>query len=407
MAEVFEVFMARQPIYNKKQALAAYELLYRSGDHTQAGHVGEEEAARSLVTSLVDIGLTRLTGDVRAFINVDQSLLASGVLSMLPTGRVVIEILETVEPTPKNVQLVKQLHQAGYTIALDDFVANAETEAFVPYADIIKFDVMDLGAQLSKQVHRVVRPGLSLLAEKVETKAQFEQCKRLGFEFFQGYFFSKPEVMKGASIPPQRALALDLATRLNDPDLSLDGLEKLIVADVGLAVRLLRMVKSAQLGLPSNISSIRQAVMFLGFQTVASMATLLAMSASSDKQTDLITTALVRARACESLAKIHKLQDGGKFFTVGLLSVVDAVLNTTMKDVLSKMPLDSEMNAALINPHEGGELGAVLTTVTAFEEGHWEELAQDFPLAEVNLAYQDAVHWASELRNGFDNPVAA
>ena len=394
--------MARQPIYDKKQALAAYELLYRSGDHTKAGDVGEEEAARSIVTSLVDIGLTRLTGEVRAFINVDESLLTSDVLSLLPPGRVVIEILETIEPSQRNIQLVKQLHQAGYTIALDDFVANAETEAFVPYADIIKFDVMALGMQLAKQVRRVVRPGLKLLAEKVETRAQFEQCKRLDFELFQGYFFSRPEVMKGVSIPPQRAFALDIAQRLNDPNLSLDGLEKLIVADVGLAIRLLRMVKSAQLGLPSNICTIRQAVMFLGFQTVASLATLLAMSASSNKPSDLITTALVRARACESLAKFHKLQDGGKYFTVGLLSVVDAVLNTTMTDVLSKLPLDSEINAALMNPAEGGALGTVLTAVNAFEEGHWEQLAKDFPLEEVNLAYQDAVAWATELRSGLD-----
>ncbi len=399
--------MARQPIYDKSQGLAAYELLYRSGTANFAGNIAPEDSARSLVSTLIDIGLTRLVGDSKAFINIDEEILLSGAALLLPKDKVVIEILETVRATPETIEMIRRLRTAGFTIALDDFDADPHSKEFLPFASIIKLDVMALGSRLPFQVKLVQGPGVTLLAEKVETRAEYEQCKILGFELFQGYFFSKPEIIKGRSIPPNRLTSLQIAARLQDPTLTIGQLEELIVTDLPLSHRLLKMVRSAQMGMPDHVQTIRQAVMFLGIQTVASLATLIAISASSNKPPDLLATALVRAKMCELITDSRKLPGKERSFTVGLFSVIDALLDTPMEDLLSQLPLDAEINSALTDPESAGELGDALRIVLAFEQGHWDLIEPLISLSEINSSYQKAVTWAADRMGAFDQQVAA
>ncbi len=402
-----EVFMARQPIYDRSQVLAAYEILYRADVMTDAGAIGTEESAQSLVTSLVDIGLNRLAGDVKAFINVDQNLLLSGALEILPKDRVVLELLETLEATPENLSAVKLLRAEGFSFALDDFVANLNTRAFVPYSSILKFDVVAHGNRLADEVRHAQRTGVMLLAEKVETASQFERCKGFGFELYQGYYFSRPEIVKGRSIPPNKLAVLDIVSKLHNPDLNLVELEDLITAELALAHRLLRMVKSAYLGIHCNVTSIRQAIMFLGLNTVATLATLLAMSASSSKPKELMITAFVRARMCELLARVPKLESTDCYFTVGLLSVIDALLDAPMADLVAQLPLSPEMNAALIGDDTSSDLACTLHTVLAFEDGRWDSFTSGHTLGEVSLAYREAVSWAAQRRGVLEQSAAA
>lgn len=361
--------MARQPIYSELSKLVAYELLYRSSVDAQTALMGDREAALAIVNSLIDIGLPTLAGEVRAYINVDRALLRSGSLSLLPAGKVVLEVVETVKATPENLAIVKGLHAAGFTIALDDFDMGPDTTPFLPYASILKLDVLALGDKTFCIAKKCKRPGLRLLAEKVQTRGQFEACRRHGFELYQGHFFSKPEVVEGRSIPAIKSIALETTARLQDPSLTLDQLENIVLSDLALTHRLLRMIRSASLGIPGQIHSIRQAIMFLGLRTVACVATLLAMSASSKKPAELMTTALVRGKTCELLASHFKLDQPERHFTVGLISVIDAMLDAPMKVLLAQLPLDAEINEALLDPHASGPLATVLQSALHFEKG--------------------------------------
>lgn len=402
------VYMARQPIYDCDKNVAGYELLYRSGQVNAAGQIGTQQSAQAIINSLVDIGLSRLVGDSPAFINIGEDLLLSDTITALPPGRVVLEILETVPPTPECVQAVAALKRAGHTIALDDFVSNKDTEPFVPYASIIKLDVMALGPKLVDQVRKVRRPGMTLLAEKVETAQEVNLCKRLGVNLFQGYHFSKPEIIEGASIAPNKAAALQVVSKLQDPEANMDEIEQLIVSDIALSYRLLKLVKSAHLGVPGRVASIRNALMFLGLRVVSSVASLLAMSASSDKPAELLVTGFTRAKMCELLAPQEKRNERDRYFTVGLFSVLDALLDAPMDTILAQLPLSNEVNEALLKTDAGNPLASALQTVLAFERGAWEDL-QNWPDPEKSLdeVYYQAIDWASDTARALNGDEAA
>jgi EAL and modified HD-GYP domain-containing signal transduction protein len=408
MANSTDVFMARQPIYDSAQKVAAYELLFRSGEVNSAGNVGAAESAKAVINSLIDIGLGELSGDRRAFINVDQELLMSGALTMLPRDRVTLEILETVQPTPEAIEAVKQLRAQGYVLALDDFELTPTSEPFIQYADIIKFDLMAAGPNLARQARRFSSQRIALLAEKLETAQEFKNCTALGFEYFQGYYFAKPEIIKGNSIPPDKVAAVRLAAKLQDPNISVDELEQIIAADLSLTYRLLKLVSSAHVGLSGKVASVRHAIMFLGMKTVASVATLLAMSASSKKPDELVAAGFLRAKMCELLASVKGEPRRDRFFTVGLMSIIDAILDAPMEELLAQLPLEPEMNEALLNPDADSSMARILQTVIQFEKGDFDNLDRaQTPEEKVNAAYRQAISWSTEIRNAIEAPAAA
>jgi EAL and modified HD-GYP domain-containing signal transduction protein len=397
MPDSSNVFMARQPIYDRKVELFAYELLFRRSEDQTSIDIQQGEDADALINTLVDIGLNQLAGETRAFINVSQDLLMSPSILTLPKDRVVIELLETIIPDPEVVDRVKQLRALGYTIALDDFVFSAEITPLIDLAHIIKLEVMDVSElEISRKMQKVKRPGMVLLAEKVETREQFGICEGLGFDLFQGYFFAKPELLKASRIPANRLSLMRLAAKLQAPDLQYADLEEIIASDVALSYRLLKFVKSAHLGLPGTVQSVKQALLFLGVNTVSSLTTLLAMTSNSSKPGELVTTALVRAKMCELLAIVQKAEKPDRYFTVGLLSVLDALLDSPMQALLVELPLAEEINEALLNADATSRVAQTLQATLAFERGEWDTS----PLVNVSPrqicdAYNMAVSWAS------------
>lgn len=400
--------MARQAIYDPGRRIAGYELLYRNGHNPNAGQVTPEQSAQSLMNSLVDIGLGRLAGKQPAYINVDSELLCSPALHLLPQDKVVIELLETVEPTQEALQAVSALHEAGYKIALDDFEANDHTAKFIPYADIVKLDVLALGPSLMRHLQIARRSNLTLLAEKVENRKEFETCLSLGVKMFQGYFFSSPEIVQGRSVPPNRLAAIQLLAQLQSPTATLDEIEELIVSDLALSHRLLRLVKSAQIAVPERMATIRCALMFLGAKAVAALASVLAMASSSEKAPTLLVTALARAKMCEFLAPKSRYADRSLFFTAGLFSVLDALLDISMETVLSQIVLEEEIATALLDHHADNEIATALRTVIAFERAEWESV--EVGPVPVEDAYYNAVDWAegtAHLTQSQDSAAAA
>lgn len=389
--------MARQPIYDAAMQVHAYELLFRRGDTASAGNVDLADSASTLTNAVVELGLEHLVGNRQAFVNIPYELLLSDCLQVLPPDRVVIELLETIEPTPEVIKAVMRLKDQGYTIALDDYVFEGDLDALINLADIIKVDVMGVDpAKVQKQVFKLRKMGIRLLAEKVETHQMFRRCKAMGFELFQGYFFAKPELMRGKGAPAGIA-AMQLVTKLQDPDVRLSELEKLINTDLTLNYRLLKLVRSAYVGAGGSIESVGQALAFLGTRRTMALVSLLALSGMNDKPDELLITAMIRAKMCEMLATAAKLSPTEKYFTIGLLSVLDALMDQPMEDLLPELPLAKDINDALLGLDESHPLQQVLVCARAIEQGHWEDVRfLDVEMSAIGNAYVSSVRWAAE-----------
>lgn len=394
------VYLARQPIVDRRQEVIGYELLYRRAFAPTAGEMSLAEEARSLANALVEIGLNELVGKHRAFVNVSEELILSNTLDAFPKARVVLEVLEHVRPTLEVQAELSRLRKMGYTIALDDFVWNDLTEPLIPYADLIKIDISQVStAELPSLVIALQQYPVKLLAERVETHEQFDQFVELDFDYFQGYFFAKPQIVEGRALTVNHLALVRLLARLHSDDLTLEELEGIIASEVQLNVRLLKFIKSAYMGLPSKVDSIRKALLFVGVKTLAAIATLLMMSQFANKPDELVFIAMVRAKMCEQLAARLGEQEIDRHFTVGMLSTLDALMDMPMSELLQQLPLSEEINEALLQPDSPHVLGKVLRAVRAYEEGDFDAAeSEGISLSDANTAYRQAVAWAGQTR---------
>ena len=398
---VHTFYLARQPIYDASLKLAGYELLFRSGDVGHAQFVNGDQATSEVITSaVVDIGLDTLVGEHPAFINATSGFLNGDFPLPELKGKIVLEVLEDITVDEALIARVNQLSQAGYRLALDDFVYQPGCEALLSIADFVKLDVCALtAAELTDHVKRIKAHGPKLIAEKVETYEMLAACQKLGFDLFQGYFFCRPKLISGKRPEANRLSVLQLITRLNDPACGIEEMEQLVTADPALSYRLLKYINSAYCGMRVTVTSIRQALVLVGTDLIRSWATLLLMSRLSDgKPSELIVTALIRARMCQLIgtsdaAEGGDPQDDNKYFTVGLLSVLDALIDQPMDDIVSGLPFNEEVCSALRGRE--GVLGETLGRVVAYEQ----HVMIDPELAEgLGDLYIEALRWANETK---------
>ncbi len=396
-----DAFIGRQPIFDRDINVYAYELLYRHGFVNKAV-IEDDDAASStvLVNMLLEIGLDSLVGNHKAFCNFTRGFLLQEQDLSFVADRLVVEVLESVAADDDVLAAVRGFIERGHMIALDDFVYREDLRPLVELADLIKIDVMDLGmdgvAQQVEQLRRV-KP-VKLLAEKVETREEFSQCLDMGFDYFQGYFFSKPIVVTGKKLPPARVSMLRLLAELQNPDVSMERVEEIIQQDVNLSVKLLRQVNSSYYNLISEVTSIKHAVVRVGLQHIRTWASVLMMGSVSDKPDELMTMALIRGKMCELLAQQHNLPDETSYFTVGLFSLLESLLDAPMEQILNGLPLSPEINDALLNG--AGTRGQMLRCVQEYEQANWAELDSHCSSAgELALAYRQAVEWADEIAN--------
>ncbi len=391
------VYIARQPIYNRDMSVHGYELLYRAGD-TQQANVTDGELATSqlLVNALMEIGLPHLVGDRLAFVNLTERFILDGLPSAFTPGQIVLEVLEDVAPTAAVVEALSRLKAAGHTIALDDFEYSEAQRPLLALADLIKLDVLDLApAEIARRVRQLAPFQRPLLAEKVETREQFQHCLQLGFTYFQGYFFCKPDLVQGGHTPACRSVILQMLARLQDPDLEFEQLADLIARDVSFAYRILRYINSAAFGLRRKVDSIQHAATLIGLQRIKTWLTILALSQVDDKPHELMLTSLIRARLCELLATEMGVAPGNAF-TIGLFSTLDALTDQPLETVLAELPLAEEINQALID--HTGTAGRLLHLVLAYEAGDWETVdAAQLEVGTLSEAYLEAVEWSGGL----------
>jgi c-di-GMP phosphodiesterase len=394
-------FVARQPIYDRGLDVYAYELLFRSGDVDHADVLDDEVAtASTVVTTFADIGLDALVGGRSGFVNATREFVIRGFVTLLPAGRVALELHRTEALDPAVMAELRRLSALGYTIALDDFVMREDSLPLLEVAHFVKLDVQAFTRdQLADQVARLELCKVRLIASKIEDHHTFEFCKQVGFDYFQGYFFCQPKTVAGRGIPTNRLTQMRLMAVLQDPDCPLEEMERAISNDLGVSFRLLRWINSAYFSLPRKVSSVREALMLLGVRNVRSWALLMTLAGIEDQPSELIRTAMTRAKMCELVAQALDRPNADAHFTVGLFSVVDAFMNMRMQDVLSELPLSPDVSAALLD--QSGPLGEVLAWVLTYERGRFECLAPA-PQADSMLrdAYVVALRFADEAEAG-------
>jgi len=396
IATVSDIFIARQPIYDRKLYVYAYELLYRSSEKNQADIVdGDDATSQVLSNALMEIGLPELVGQSLAFINLTERYIVEGLPPSLVQDNVVLEVLEDIKPTEAVIAGLRRLKALGYTIALDDFVYDEDNCALIEFADIIKIDLLTLPGNLTEQVKKLRPEGSRLLAEKVETPEDFEYCKALGFDYFQGYFFCKPKIFKGERTPTSRMAIMQLLAKLQDPELDFGELQDLVVQDVSLSYRILRYINSAHFSIGQKIESMQQAISLLGLNTIKTWVAILAMSSVDDKPYELILTALIRAHMCEKLSANTSIS-AENAFTVGLFSALDAFIDKPLEEILVALPLSDALHHALLD--KTGELGQMLSLVLSYERGQWNNLsAGQYDSATLRTAYLASIRWAGEI----------
>lgn len=394
------IFIGRQAIYDKQLKVSAYELLSRSNSEHNEAFVGEHNANHAttmvMLNALTEIGLQQLVGEHPAFINLTYDFLIGECAIPDLRNQLVLEILEDVEVTDELVTAVQKLSDSGYMIALDDFIYHDKMLPLVEIADIIKIDILQLDEQgIRDHVKKLRKFNVRLLAEKVETQEEYELCKELGFDYFQGYFFCKPKIVESQRAPANRITIINLLAKLQDSNVQIEELEELISQDLALSYRLLKYINSAAFALQREVNSIHHAIIMLGLNTIRSLANLMLMSNIDDKPHDLLVIAIIRARMCEELG-IHidkKMKD--IFFTAGLFSVIDALMDDTMENLVSQLPLSSTLKEALLE--RKGVVGEALTCCIAFERADWDNVQlQDLEEVTIQKAYFDAVIWSND-----------
>jgi c-di-GMP-related signal transduction protein len=401
---VNDIFVARQPILDARQQLVAYELLCRSSLNNEYDAADATSATLSVIRDAFLMIGSRLTRSKKAFINFNRELLQKRSAFHLQPESMVIEILEDVEADEEIIEACRELKEAGHTIALDDFDGrNEKAKALIDLADIIK---VDFRSTTPAQRRAIVESGsngkVRFLAEKVETMAEFEEAKEMGYEYFQGYFFSKPVVLSARNIPGGKLNYLRMLSEINRPEMDFRTLEVIIMQDPYFTYTLLNYMNSAYFGLQERISSIGQALIYLGERELRKWASLVTLTMlASDRPSEIVVTSLVRAKFCEGPAAPANMGSwSSELFLAGMFSMLDALIGRPIAELMESLNLSQEIRIALTVG--GNRHSDVLDLALAYERANWEDVSVravelSIPEEVVPGVYRQSVEWADEI----------
>jgi EAL and modified HD-GYP domain-containing signal transduction protein len=364
-----QFFLARQPILNRSQRLVAYELLYRNAEVHEARVTDGAHATASVIAHASELGMEQVVGDQLAFVNIDTTGLMSDFIHFLPNDKVILEVLETVLPTPEVLQRVRELKQAGFKFALDDVASeNEAVTALRPLMDVIKVDIKQIGrGDLPALARNLRNPQQKLLAEKVETVEEFRECMDLGFEYFQGYYFARPVILSGKKIAPSQLSIMRLLDLLNR-DADQREVERSVKHDPLISLNLLRLVNTPAVGARFRINSVGHALIVLGRRQLQRWLQILLYVKGSEFDSPLLQMATTRGKTMELV--MGHVRPAEKVaadigFTVGIMSLMDALFSVRMGEILDSVNVLDEVRDALL--HRDGELGDVLRLIELIE----------------------------------------
>jgi len=393
-------YIARQAILNKNKELHAYELLFRDGENNCFPDIPPDEATSKILTdSHLDLGLEDISAGKPVFINFHQDTLLYRFPTSLDPKKVVIEVVETVKPTAELVQACKNIKELGYTLALDDHDFDPQWDVLLPYADIIKIDIVECDEQtLIDNIGKYVSSKIKLVAEKIETMEEFEKYRDMGFDYFQGYFFAKPEVIKQKKLPTSKLSLIELIGASSAAEFDLDKVNTIIERDVSLSYKLLRFINNPLVNKTNEISNLRHALNYMGQVEVKKFIALLALANLGDnKPVELIHLSLIRAKFCDLIGQAKSLNNNPPTgFLVGLFSLLDALLDQPMEDIIDKLPIDENIKTALCGGEN--EFKQFLSLIGAFEVGHWKGVANiskqlSLDLKVTQACYNESLKW--------------
>jgi EAL and modified HD-GYP domain-containing signal transduction protein len=399
------VHIGRQAVYNRAGEVVGYELLFRgSADAVEASRRGAHATSQVIVNAFTEFGLEQLVGDLPCFVNLTRDFLVGDLPVPFDPGLAVLEILETVEVDDEVVVGVAALANEGYQIALDDFVYGLGHERLLGLATFLKVDMLiadpdelaDAVANARKHKH------LKLVAERLETDEHVQLARELGFDLYQGYALSRPQVLSVVSLNPSRMQRLELLGLLTSEDINMNQMVEIVTTDPALCYRILRATNSASAGLPRKVSSVHDAVVLLGTARIRQWVALMLISDIADATDDQLSTIMTRARLCQMVAERLDLQSDSAF-TVGLLSGVADLIAEPVSEVVGKLPLTNEVAEALTAGR--GRLGDVLAVVRAYEVSDVPALSTaPVSSAELARAYLSAVGWSMRTIDGALGP---
>lgn len=403
-----QFFMARQQIFDRRQIVYGYELLFRSSPENRCVINKSNQSyasSKTIVDSWLFLGIDKIAGDKRAFINVTRENLVGEHLHLLPKDKVIVEILEDVEPDEATIAACRDLKAAGYLIALDDFKYEAHLEPLLAIADIVKIDFLTLSQQERLSLReRFLARGIKLLAEKIETHEAFKEAYESGYSYFQGYYFSRPMMISGKDMASNSIANLNMLREVNRTELNLELLSQCIKSDISLSYKLLRYINSVSFGCRHEIKSIRQALLLLGDKEVRRWTSLILLATiGKNKPEELIVLAALRAKFCELVASDTAIRyQAQDLYLLGMFSLLDAILDRPLLTILRDIPIAEEIKIALT----GGEnqFRDIYDCVLAYERADWERVSMlaaklNKDESQIPAHYLEAVNWVNENIN--------
>ncbi len=401
------ICVARQPIFDRSLHVFGYELLYRASEEQNyfTDALPDEASSRVVMDSFHGIGINKMVGRSRAFINFTGHMLESEVATLFPPKRLVVEILESVAPSDAVVEKCQSLKARGYQLALDDFVFTEQYLPLVQLCDIIKIDFRSTSREdIAGYIRRFKRHGLRFLAEKIETREEFDEAVALGFKYFQGYFLSRPVILRGEKLRPLNSNYVRLLQIVNRQEYSLREVADIIEQDLSMSYDILRMVNSVAMGFIIKIQSVRHAVVAMGMNECRKWVSLVAMAGiNKDQPTELLHLSLIRARFAQNLGRLTRAADQDLLFMMGLFSTMDVITGNTFAAIFRAIPAAPDVVSALTQ--QTGPLAPYLALIFAQERGQWEEAARlgaglSIPQVSVTNAYLDALSWCIGIFEG-------
>jgi len=399
-------YVARQAILDREKKLFSYELLFRDGIKNCFPDISPDEATSKILTNNhLDVGLEDITDGKLAFINFHQDTLLFRFPTSLDPKLVVIEIVETVELKPELIQACISIKNMGYRLALDDFDFDPRWDPLLPHVDIVKVDIVECNQALMRQsLAALKQSNIKLVAEKIETIEDFEEYKALGFDYFQGYFFARPEVIRQKSIPTSKLPLLELISASASTETDFSRINEIIERDISLSYKLLRFINNPLINKANQITSLRHALNYMGAIEVKKFIALVALANLGEGKTiELLLLCLVRAKFCEfvGIAKNRSLNPPAGFL-VGLFSLLDALLDEKMSIIVKRLPIDEELKNALCKVKN--ELNSYLSMVCAYEVGNWQKIHElcaelDLEVSVIQGFYNDALKWSNAMKS--------
>ncbi len=398
-----DIYVARQPIFDIKKCIFGYELLFRTDMANFFPEIeGNSATSQLLSNSFLNIGIEKIAGSNLAFINFTQELLLKQLPLMFSQDRLVVEILENVQPDIAVIEACQEIALNGFIIVLDDFFYKPSLEPLIEVADIIKIDIKATPLEeIGELVKKMTERGVDLLAEKVETHDEYKKALKMGFRYFQGFFFSKPEVLLGKEISTPQMQLLEIMAEVNKEDFEFNRLEKMIVRDASISYKLMRLINSAFFKRAKEISSIRQAIVMIGEAGIRRFLSLISMAGlAANKPDELIRVSLVRAKFCELLGNHSGNGEPSELFTLGLFSLIDAIMDDSMENLMSQIPLSGNIKEALISGT--GDLSGYLSLVESYERGYWGEIEEAANIIGIDQGdlprqYMESLSWADSM----------